>query len=121
MEVFYNRLLCDDSINYIFIDVAKLDIKTHLPIIADFWESILLNKNVYKNNPMNIHLHLNDKTPLLKSHFDTWLAHFNKAIDELFEGKIALLAKQRALSVATLMQIKIMQKNKEKESFNTDN
>ena len=112
MHLFYERLLADERISYIFTDVAKLDIKTHIPVIADFWESVLLNKNVYHNNTMKIHVDLNDKTALQKIHFDTWLSHFTASVDELFDGKIALLAKQRATSVATVMQINIMRKNK---------
>src|SRR5438105_3308094 len=98
MEVFYDRLLKDDSINYIFTDVAKLDIKTHITVITDFWESILFNKNVYRNNPMKIHLELDEKSPLLKHHFDTWLKYFTSVADELFEGSTTELAKQRAVS-----------------------
>ncbi len=44
MNTFYERLLADENISYIFTDVAKLDIKTHIPVIADFWETVLLNK-----------------------------------------------------------------------------
>jgi hemoglobin len=112
MNTFYERLLADKSINYIFTDVAKIDMKTHIPVIADFWESVLLNKNIYRNNAMKIHMDLNYKTPLTKMHFDIWLQHFNNTVDELFEGDIAFLAKQRAKSVATLMQIKIVQNKK---------
>ncbi len=112
MNTFYERLLADAAISYIFTDVAKLDIKTHIPIISDFWETVLLNKNVYHNNTMKIHLDLNDKTQLTKNHFDVWLKHFTVCVDELFEGNIAVKAKQRALSVATVMQIKITPKNK---------
>jgi hemoglobin len=112
MNLFYERLLADDAINYIFTDVAKLDIKTHIPVIADFWETVLLNKNVYHNNTMKIHLDLNHKTPLTKDHFNLWLSYFTATVDELFEGRIALQAKQRAQSVATIMQIKILQNNK---------
>lgn len=111
VDIFYERLLKDDSINYIFNDVAKIDIKTHIPVIADFWESILLNSNVYNNNPMKIHLDLNNKTPLQKHHFETWLKYFTASVDELFEGNTAMLAKQRAVSIATVMQIKISQHN----------
>ena len=112
MHTFYERLLADERISYIFTDVAKLDIKTHIPVIADFWESVLLNKNVYHNNAMKIHMDLNDKTPLSKEHFTVWLTHFTETTDELFEGAKALLAKQRAKSVATLMEIKIAQNKK---------
>ena len=112
MHTFYNRLLSDKNINYIFTDVAKINIKTHIPIIADFWESVLLHKNIYHNNTMKIHMDLNEKVPLTKIHFDTWLKYFNTTVDEFFEGNIALLAKQRATSIATVMQIKIVQSKK---------
>lgn len=112
MHTFYQRLLSDERISYIFTHVAHLDLETHLPVIADFWESVLLNKNVYSNNPMKIHLDLNDKSPLTKDHFNIWLTHFTTTVDELFEGSIAITAKQRALSVANLMQIKIAQNKK---------
>ncbi len=109
MTTFYNKLLEDSSINYIFNDVVKINIETHIPVIAEFWESILFNRNIYHNNPMKIHLDLHTKTPLLRQHFETWLYHFNSTVDELFEGAIALKAKERALSIATVMQIKISQ------------
>ena len=112
MNTFYNRLLTDENINYIFTDVAKIDMKTHIPIIVDFWESVLLHKNIYHNNTMKIHMDLNEKVPLTKIHFDTWLKHFNNTVDEFFEGNIALLAKQKTKSIATVMQIKIAQNKK---------
>ena len=112
MHTFYERLLTDERISYIFTDVARLDIKTHIPVIADFWESVLLNKNIYHNNPMKIHMDLNEKTPLTKEHFNVWLTHFTTTVDELFEGDVAITAKQRAMSVANLMQIKIAQNKK---------
>ncbi len=111
MNTFYERLLKDDSINYIFTDIVKIDIKTHIPVITDFWESILFNSNIYNNNPMKLHVDLNNKTPLQKHHFETWLKYFAASVDELFEGNSAILAKQRAVSIATVMQIKISQQN----------
>lgn len=109
MNTFYKKLLADNTISYIFTDVIKLNMETHIPIIADFWESILLHKNVYHNNPIKIHLDMNRKTPLLKHHFDTWVRNFNDSVDALFEGSVASMAKERALSIATVMQIKIAQ------------
>src|SRR5215216_2326822 len=96
MNVFYEKLLKDVTINYIFTDVVKIDIKTHIPVIADFWESILFNRNIYHNNPVKIHQEVHSRTPLLKHHFDTWLGYFDSTVDELFEGSVALKAKQRA-------------------------
>ena len=41
MVRFYERAMSDDQIGYIFTDVAKLDLDHHLPIIGDFWETLL--------------------------------------------------------------------------------
>ena len=109
VNVFYTKLLADNTINYIFTDIVKINLETHLPVIADFWESILFSSISYSNNLMKIHLDIQNKTPLLKHHFDTWLGYFNSTVDELFEGSVALKAKERALSIATVMQIKIAQ------------
>lgn len=109
MQAFYGRLLQDSAISYIFTEVAKLNMEKHLPVIGDFWESVLFNHNVYNNNPVKIHLELNRITRLEKHHFDIWIGNFNESVDELFEGRVATMAKQRALSVATIMQIKIAQ------------
>ena len=109
MEVFYQKLLNDPGISYIFTEVAKIDLAHHLPIITDFWESTLLNNNVYHNNTMKVHTDLNARSKLSKEHFTIWLSHFHQTVDELFEGEIANRAKQRATSVATIMQIKMAQ------------
>ncbi len=58
---------------------------------------------------MQPHMVLHQKSPLQKHHFETWLSYFNEPVDELFEGEKASLAKERALIIATVMQIKIKQ------------
>lgn len=108
MTVFYERLLADPSISYFFTDIAKIDIKTHIPVIVDFWESVLFQSDTYHKNAMQPHMVLHQKSPLKKEHFDTWLSCFHGTVDSMFEGEKAILAKQRATSVATLMQIKVV-------------
>jgi hemoglobin len=58
---------------------------------------------------MQPHMNLHQKSPLEKHHFETWLGYFKQTVDELFEGEKAFLAKERATSIATVMQIKIKQ------------
>lgn len=106
---FYATLLQDRTISYIFTDVAKINMEHHLPIIVDFWEMVLFDAPVYKKNAIQPHLDLNQKTKFEKHHFDTWLNTFGKTVDELFEGKNAFVAKQKAKSIATIMQIKLAQ------------
>ncbi|MFT3795275.1 group III truncated hemoglobin [Flavobacterium sp.] len=111
MAAFYDKLLADDSINYIFTDVAKIDLPEHLPHIVDFWELSILHTGNYKKNVMQVHLDLNHQEPLTRAHFETWLGHFHDAVDEHFSGQNAELIKTRALSVATVMQIKMQHSN----------
>ena len=106
---FYNKLLADNSISYLFTDVAKIDLHHHLEILIDFWDSILFQSDTYRKNAMQPHMILHQKSPLHKHHFETWLGYFNQTVDELFVGEKASLAKERALGIATVMQIKIRQ------------
>lgn len=107
LQEFYNRLLADPSIGYIFTDVAGIDLPSHLPHLADFWEQTLLHTGMYRKNVMQVHLDLNAKEKLTEAHFDTWLAHFFATLDSLFAGETTEKAKTRALSIATIMKIKL--------------
>ncbi len=107
MRDFYSRLLADGRIGYLFTDVAKIDLEKHMPKIVGFWAQNLLGIGSYSANVMKIHLDLNEKSPLKREHFEIWLGHLHEAIDSRFTGPVAENLKTRALSIATVMQIKI--------------
>lgn len=107
MDHFYARLLADDAINYIFTDVAKINLSQHLPHIVDFWEQVVLDSGNYRNNVLQIHLDLNKKEPLTPKHFEIWLGHFNQTVNSYFIGENASKMITRALSIATVMKIKL--------------
>lgn len=111
MQRFYQLMLDDKELAPIFTDVAQIHLEEHLPVLVDFWEGILFGSGNYRNNPMAIHLDLNRKFPLTKRHFDIWLRYFNQSVDELFKGERADQMKVRAMSIATVMQIKMVQAN----------
>ena len=73
LKEFYTKLLQDESINYIFLDVAKIDLVHHLPILADFWEQVMFHTGSYRNNPMQIHLNLNAKEKLTEQQWNEFL------------------------------------------------
>jgi hemoglobin len=106
---FYKKLLADDSISYLFTEVAKIDLEHHLPVLVDFWDSVLFQSDTYHKNAMQPHLSLHHQSPLKDNHFETWLRYFKETTDELFEGEKAFQAKERATSIATVMRIKIKQ------------
>jgi hemoglobin len=106
MHVFYERALVDDKIGYIFTDVAHLDLEHHLPIIGDFWESMLFGTQVYAKhgrNPLLVHRELDEKEPLTREHFERWLEIFERTVDDLFDGELADNLKIRASSIAGRM------------------
>jgi hemoglobin len=106
MVRFYTAALADEQIGYIFTDVAKLDMEVHLPIIGDFWETILFQTGAYSRygrTPLMVHGELADKTPLLFDHFLRWLELFEAAVDEEFEGSNADFLKSRAHQIANRM------------------
>ena len=107
IEAFYKRLLADPVMAPIFLEVAKIDLEEHLPILVDFWDSILFFTATYQGNAMEPHLRLHDEYPFKKEHFRRWLAFFNLSVDENFEGKKATLMKDRAKSIAILMEVKV--------------
>ena len=108
VDRFYEKIKADQTIGYIFTDVAHVNWEKHLPVMYNFWENTLFYTGSYDGNPMELHKHLHRLMPLTTKHFQQWTALFNATVDELFKGKIANLAKQRAISIATVMQIKIL-------------
>ena len=102
---FYVRALKDETIGYIF-ELAKLDLERHLPIIGDFWETLLFGTGNYQKhgrNPLQIHGELNLKTALLPAHYRRWLEIFRATVDENFSGERADFAKMRAEAIANRM------------------
>jgi hemoglobin len=56
---------------------------------------------------MQTHMVLHHHSPLSEAHFQRWLKLFFETVDELFAGPTADFTKQRAKSIATLMQSKL--------------
>ncbi len=107
MRVFYERAIADEVIGYIFTDVAKLDLEHHLPIISDFWETMLFRSGDYSRygrNPLEVHKALHKRSALDSKHFVRWLELFECSVDAEFAGERAEFLKMRARSIAGRMQ-----------------
>ena len=101
---FYTRAFADDLLGPIFVDVARMDLAHHLPIICDFWETVLFQAGLYRRNALQIHLSLNAKAPLRAEHFERWLALWTTTVDENFAGEKAELAKTQGGRIAGSIQ-----------------
>jgi hemoglobin len=112
VKEFYSKVRKNPTLGPIFDDVMKIDWDHHIPILIDFWETILLDNPVYRRNAMGVHFGVNEKIKLEKEHFTTWLFLFDSTVDEYFEGEKAVLAKRRAHDIANLMSYKMDEINK---------
>lgn len=102
---FYEKVKKDDLIGHFF---AHVNWDRHLPIMYDFWENSIFFNGVYTGNPIKSHQALHQRSPLNHDHFMRWQKLFVDTVNELYEGEKAELAKQRALSISTVMEIKIL-------------
>lgn len=111
VSTFYDYLLKDESISYLFTDVVAIQLEEHLPILVTFWSQALLGTGGYYNNLTQIHLDLHHKSALTPELFQIWLGHLNAAIDMHCQGLNCERMKTQALNLATVMQIKIAKEN----------
>ena len=108
IDRFYKQVIADPVIGHIFTTTIKVNWEKHLPVMYSFWENTLFYTGTYSGNPMIIHQRIHKIAHLTVQHFDRWTALFSSTVDNYFEGDKAELAKQRALSIATVMKIKIL-------------
>lgn len=101
---FYSRAFVDELLGPVFVDVAQMDLPAHLPIMCDFWESVLFRAGLYTGNALRPHVDLNAKVELTAEHFDRWLTIWTTTVDDRHAGPKAELAKVQAGRIAASIQ-----------------
>ena len=104
VDRFYERLLADEQLAPIFVDVAEIDLAVHLPHIKDYWCKLLLGDKRYRRHTMDIHRQLHGRRPLQANDFQRWLEFFTTTVDAHFAGVRAERAKQVAAAIAANME-----------------
>ena len=104
VDLFYQRMLADEQLAPIFVDVAEIDLQVHLPHIKDYWCKLLLGERGYQRHTMNIHRQLNARRELAQEDFLRWLALFRAALDARFSGPYTEKARRIATSIAANME-----------------
>ncbi len=107
LDAFYEKVKVDDTIAYIFNEVANLNWDGHMPKIYAFWESILLGKSGFSGDVMGVHIRLHQKEKLTKEHFDRWVELFTETVIEMYEGPKATEAISRANNIRRTMEYNI--------------
>lgn len=103
VDAFYARVNEDDLLGPVFNDFAQVDWEHHLPIMYNFWSSVLLGTMAYKGQPFPKHMRL----PIDRQHFTRWVKLFTETADTLFEGEKTQELKQKAASIAQVFQMKM--------------
>ncbi|QCR25180.1 sec-independent protein translocase TatC [Pontibacter sp. SGAir0037] len=103
VDTFYDHVNHDALLSPVFNEIAQVDWEHHLPVMYNFWSSVLFGTMAYKGQPFPKHLRL----PVTGEHFDKWIALFKATVDALFSGKKAEEAKQKAQSIARIFQMKM--------------
>jgi hemoglobin len=101
---FYGSAFEDSRIGPIFTDVAHMDLDRHLPIMADFWDTVLFRAGTYSRNALQVHMALNRKRALDAGDFGRWLEIWTATVDHMFAGPIAGRAKLQAERIAGSIQ-----------------
>ena len=100
VRAFYLRALDDPIIGWIFTDVAHLDLEAHLPVVASFWETVLLGAQTYRGGTFAPHAAIHARIGLRPGHFQRWLTLWRTTVDAHFVGDRAEGAKAHAVRVA---------------------
>jgi hemoglobin len=108
VDCFYHKVKSDELLSPIFTMKIPVTWATHLPVMYQFWENAIFFTGGYLGNPMEMHAFIHKKVGLETVHFDRWVLLFNQAVDESFEGPKANIAKQKAFSIAKVMEQKIL-------------
>ena len=105
VNTFYEKVNKDKGLSPMF---AEVHWETHLPVMDDFWKNVMFHTDNYSVNPMVKHHMVHQKHPLTKQHFEMWLLLFEETVDDFFSGPNAILIKERARSIAIIMEMKII-------------
>jgi len=118
VEDFYKRMLEDHLLRPFFLEAANVHLAEHLPIICDFWETVLFQTGNYRGGTLQKHLELHMEKPLEARHFERWLEYFQATVNMHFEGPKAEEVKQKARSIAAVIRVKIDNLERRRKELN---
>ena len=101
---FYDKIRADEEIGFYFNELIN-DWDAHLEKLTDFWEMNLFGNKIYKGNPLEVHVkvdqHFDGK--INPNEFGIWLNYWFETLNELFEGENAEILKRRARKMSTFL------------------
>ena len=105
---FYIKIQKDELLGPIFNDVAEVDWGEHIPVLTQFWNSVMLGTTEYSGNPMLKHIELSKKTDITLEHFDHWLDLFSQEAMTTLPPESAQLIIKRATLIASALKQRLL-------------
>ena len=103
VNTFYAQIRKHEFLGAIFNShIAEEQWPAHLEKLTDFWETILFGVPKFKGNPSMKHL-IVDKNlgyGITQTHFNQWVELWHKTINSMFEGELAIRAKEASEQMA---------------------
>jgi len=100
---FYTRVLKDDLVGPIFIDILGKNLKegkwpAHIELLTNFWASLALGENNYNSSPFAPHIEFKER--LSVKAFERWLKLFSETLNTIYHPQIAdqFLAKSKTIA-----------------------
>lgn len=100
---FYGQVLVDDLLAEPFAEIRAHGLESHLPVMCDFWETVLFRAGLYQGSAVGAHQKVHHRSTLAARHFIRWLTLWNTSIDQLYQGPTAEHAKLQAARIARSM------------------
>ncbi|MGO4443412.1 group III truncated hemoglobin [Mycobacterium sp. 2YAF39] len=100
---FYGQVLVDDTLAGPFAEILANGLDSHLPVMCDFWQTVLFRAGLYGGSAVRVHQPVHDRHALTAGHFLRWLELWNRTLDKMYQGPVAEHAKVQAARIARAM------------------
>ncbi len=110
---FYGQVLVDDILAEPFAEIRVNGLESHLPVMCDFWQTVLFRAGLYGGSAVRAHQLVHDRHVLTARHFLRWLKLWNSTIDQMYQGPVAEHAKIQATRIARAMHRRLTGNNSE--------
>jgi len=104
---FYSRALIDEELVEPFTELREQGLESHLPVMCDFWETVLFGTKSYRGSALTVHKGLHETHPLTVVHFQRWLVLWIEVVEERHAGPFATRAVVQASRMARAMSRQI--------------
>jgi hemoglobin len=113
VSTFYGKVRKDELLGPIFHTLVE-DWEVHIELLTDFWQTNLFFEKKYFGDPLKKHVEVDTMLggKINERHFGVWMNLWYETLDELYEGEVAQIAKNRARNMGTYMHLRIFEARK---------